>query len=170
MALRRTLAALLTGGALVFATPALGAPAADLARDPALWATVNICDTVGHPDGVGLRGSMPGSDDRRDALFMRLRLQFQRGDGTWQAVGPAGDSGWMALGRGDARVRQAGRTFTVMPPPDGHPAYVMRGVAAFEWRRNGDVVRRARRATSAGHPGTPGADPAGFSDATCSVR
>jgi hypothetical protein len=46
----------------------------------------------------------------------------------------------------------------------------MRGFVTFEWRRNGAVTRRERRATSAGHPDTPGADPDGFSSATCTVE
>jgi hypothetical protein len=169
---RRLLVALLTGGALAAATPAAAAPVTDvvLARDPGLWATINVCDTVGFPDGVGLRGSMPGSGDRRDTLSMRLQLQFQRADGAWRSVGRSGDSGFVALGRGDAKLRQAGRTFTVMPPAEGRPAFVLRGLATFEWRRDGVLLRRARRITSAGHPGTPGADPADFSAATCSVR
>jgi hypothetical protein len=172
VARRRLLTALLLGGALVSPTPALAAPAAEraLARDPALWATINVCDTDGHPDGVGIRGSMPGGGDRRDTLYLRLQLQFQRDDGTWRSIGRRGDSGWLFLGRGDARARQAGRTFTVTPPDDGRSAFVFRGFVRFQWRRDDEVVRSARRATSSGHPDTPGADPADFSAATCSVR
>jgi Ser/Thr protein kinase RdoA (MazF antagonist) len=101
---------------------------------------------------------------------MRLQLQFQRSDGTWRRLGRSGDSGFLALGRGDAKLRQAGRTFTMTPPAEGQAAFVLRGLATFEWRRDGDVIRRARRATSAGHETTPGADPPGYSAATCSVR
>jgi hypothetical protein len=140
-------------------------------RDPQLWATINVCDTTGYPDGVGIRGSMPGTGDRRDALFMRFQVQFYRPSaGAWVSLGRAGDSGFLELGNGDARARQAGRTFTVMPPAAGRPAYLMRGLVTFEWRRDSAVVRRARRLTSDGRPGTPGADPADFSSATCSVR
>jgi hypothetical protein len=168
---RRLLVALLAGGALVLPTPGPAAATAGLAaRDPLLWATINVCDTVGHPDGVGLRGSMPGSGDRRDTLYMRLRLQYMGGDGRWRAIGRSGDSGYLALGRGDARARQAGRTFTVTPPGEGRPAFVLRGLVTFEWRRDDVVVRRLWRATQAGRPGTPGADPPDFSAATCSVR
>ncbi|HEX2103334.1 MAG TPA: hypothetical protein VHF51_06755 [Solirubrobacteraceae bacterium] len=171
MVARRLLAALLAGGALVPATPAPAGATPPLApRDALLWATINVCDTVGHPDGVGVRGSMPGTGDRRDALFMRLRLQYRTADGRWRRIGRSGDSGLLALGRGDARVRQAGRTFTVTPPGEGRPAFVLRGLVTFEWRRGQTVLRRAWRATQAGRPGTPGADPAGFSAATCSVR
>jgi hypothetical protein len=171
---RRLLAALLLGGALALPTPALAGPAPDASarapRDALLWATINVCDTVGHPDGVGVRGSMPGTGDRRDSLFMRLQLQYLTSDGRWRGIGRSGDSGFLALGRGDARVRQAGRTFTVTPPGEGRPAFVLRGLVTFEWRRDDEIVRRARRATQTGRAGTPGPPPADFSAATCSVR
>jgi hypothetical protein len=161
--------------ALFVALPAasVAAPppdAVDAARDAQPWATVNVCDTVGHPDGIGIRGSMPGTGDRRDELFMRIQVQFRRGDGRWARVGRAADSGFLDLGHGDARVRQAGRTFTIMPPDAGQPAFALRGLVTFEWRRDDTVVRRVRRLTGAGHPDTPGADPTDFSAATCSIR
>jgi hypothetical protein len=139
-------------------------------RESQAWATINVCDTTGYPDGVGIRGSMPGTGDRRDMLFMRLQVQFYRSSGAWVSLGRAGDSGFLELGHGDVRARQAGRTFTVMPPPSGRPAFLMRGLVTFEWRRDGTVVRRARRLTTAGRPGTPGADPSDYSAATCAVR
>jgi hypothetical protein len=142
----------------------------DAARDGLPWATVNVCDTVGHPDGIGIRGSMPGTGDRRDELFMRIQVQFRRADGTWARIGRAADSGFLDLGHGDVRVRQAGRTFTLMPPAAGQPAFVLRGLVTFDWRRDDTVVRRARRLTGAGHADTPGADPTDFSAATCSIR
>jgi hypothetical protein len=145
---------------LAFATPGLAAPMP--------WATVNVCDTTGHPDGIGIRGWMPGTGDKRDELFMRLQLQFQRrADNTWRTLGGSGDSGWVEVGNGAARGRQTGRTFTLSPPGAGRPAFVLRGLVTFEWRRNDTVVRRARRVTAAG---TPGADPDDYSAATCSIR
>jgi hypothetical protein len=176
---RRTIAGALAALAgavslLALAGPALAGPAAadrsGAARDPLLWATVNVCDTPGHPDGMGVRGSMPGTGDRGDELFMRLQLQFfRRSDGRWRTLRSA-DSGFLDLGHGAARARQAGRTFTLMPPGAGQQAFLLRGLVTFDWRRDGEVVRRVRRLTSAGHPGTGGADPAGFSAATCSIR
>ena len=164
--------ALLCAAGTGLAAPAPSAGSAGAAvRDPALWATVNVCDTVGHPDGIGIRGSMPGTGDRADELFMRLQVQFfRRSDGTWHGMGRGADSGFLDLGTGAARVRQAGRTFTVNPPDAGRPAFLLRGLVTFEWRRDGDVVRRARRSTSTGHPDAIGADPAGFSAAVCSIR
>ena len=154
----------------VLAAVAAAAPGAAAApRSKLLWATVNVCDTAGHPDGVGIRGSMPGTGVASDRLFMRFRLQFRGRRGGWRAIGPAGDSGWVDAGSGRARARQAGRTFTVTPPARGR-AFVLRGVVVFQWRRGGQILHRARTLTRAGHPGTAGADPAGASAATCTIR
>jgi hypothetical protein len=164
-----------SAGLLAIAGPGVAAPARDRSgatRLPSPWATVNVCDTAGHPDGIGVRGWMPGTGDRGDELFMRLQVQFlRRSDGTWRALGGSGDSGFLDVGSGAARGgRQAGRTFTVAPPAQGQPAFVLRGLVTFEWRSDGVVVRRARRATTGGHPGTPGADPENASAPTCSIR
>jgi hypothetical protein len=154
--------------AATFAVAVLAAaPAGAAARGP--WATVNVCDTTGHPDGIGIRGSMPGGG-ARVGLFMRFVVQVRTGRGRWRPVGAAGDSGWIAAGSANRRAtREAGRTFTVTPPRSGG-AYVLRGVVRFQWRRGRQVVRRARAVTRAGHPGTAGADPPSHSAATCVVR
>ena len=163
--------AALAGALACLFTVAPGIAAAAAVRDSGPWATVNVCDTVGYPDGIGIRGAMPGTGDRDDELFMRLQVQFfRRADGTWRGVGRGADSGFLDVGNGAARVRQAGRTFTLSPPAAGQPAFLLRGLVTFEWRRDGQVVRRARRLTSAGHDAAIGADPVGFSAATCSIR
>ena len=157
--------------ATLAAALAVLAPAASIAAAPGPWATVNVCDTEGHPDGVGVRAWMPGTGDRRDELFMRLQLQFlRRSDNSWHTLGGSGDAGFVDVGNGAARGRQTGRTFTLMPPAQGRPAFVLRGFVTYEWRRGGAAVSRARRATTAGHPGTVGAEPDDYSAATCSIR
>lgn len=148
-------------GALLVLAPAAGA------RVLAPWATVNVCDTAEHPDTIGIRGAMPGGTSAGQALFMRFQVEyFDKGDARWELVGPDADSGFIAVGTG-RRSRGSGQNFTIRPPKRG--AYVLRGLVTFEWREDGDVVRRARRRTARGHPGTPGADPAAFSAATCEV-
>jgi hypothetical protein len=168
---RRRLPLLIVAGMLAgLAAGAAAAVAAAPQRTTLPWATVNVCDSDGHPDGFGIRASMPGTGDRRDSLHVRLHVQYLRSDGRWRRLGRTADTGWLALGHGDVRARQAGRTFTFTPPAAGAPAYVLRGVATFEWRRGGEAVRRTRRVTEAGHRRTSGADPAGYSAATCAIR
>jgi hypothetical protein len=173
LALVATVAAVLGAAVPAFAASApedRGAPR-DAPRGTGPWATVNVCDTIGHPDGIGIRGSMPGTGERADELFMRVQVQYlRRGDSTWRGLGRGADSGFVDVGNGAARARQAGRTFTVSPPTAREPAFQLRGLVTFEWRRSGVVQRRARRATTAGHGDVVGADPPGFSAATCSIR
>ncbi len=100
---------------------------------------------------------------------MRFQVQFYRArDGTWTAVGKAADSGFVLAGSGSAKTVQAGRNFILRPPPSGR-SHIVRGFVTFEWRRGGEVVRRAVRITRAGHPGTVGADPEEYSAATCEI-
>ena len=99
---------------------------------------------------------------------MRLRLEYRSpADGLWHGIGAAGDSGWIAVGSGKYRQRQAGRNFTVRPPASG--AFHMRGTVRFEWRRGSRVTARALAHTTSGHAPTAGAAPAGYSAATCDV-
>ena len=141
-AIRVPLALLASAVALLgTATPGVAA------REPSPWATVNVCDTAGHPDGIGVRAWMPGTGDRRDELFMRLQLQFlRRSDDTWQTLGGSGDSGFVDVGNGLARGRQTGRTFTLSPPARG-PARVRParcGHVRVAPRRRGGPARAPR--------------------------
>ena len=134
-----------------------------------LWATVNVCDTVGHPDSIGIRGSMPGTGDKAEVMFMRFQVQFfDSDDARWHSLAGA-DSGFVAVGSARYRTRQSGNTFTITPPRAGAAPYLLRGVVTFEWREDGEVVRRARKSTTSAHPNTAGSDPAGFTAATCSI-
>jgi hypothetical protein len=147
------------------------APAAASASPP--WATVNVCDTASNPDTVGIRGSMPAMTTAHppaSELFMRFQVQYQRSDGSWRLLRSGGDSGFIDAGRARGRgARQAGHSFTVRPPRAGN-VYTFRGLVTFEWRtKDGTVVRRTRKRTTAGHRSTAGADPAGFSAAECTV-
>jgi hypothetical protein len=162
-----------TIGAIALLVAACPAPAsardADaLTHSKRLWATINVCDTVGHPDSVGIRGSMPGTGDKTQVMYMRFQVQyFVPADAQWQNLADA-DSGFVAVGSA-ARTRQWGYTFTITPPRARAAPYLLRGVVTFEWRDGSDVVHRARKRTAAGHPNTAGSDPAGSTAATCSI-
>jgi hypothetical protein len=165
--LRATLGAI----ALLMAAAPAGAAArqADpILHDKRLWATINVCDTVGHPDSIGIRGSMPGDGDRTEVMFMRFQVQlFNAADARWHNLDGA-DSGSVEVGSA-RKARQSGNTFTITPPRPGAAPYLMRGVVSFEWREAGQVVRHTRRSTTAAHPNTAGSDPAGFTSATCMI-
>ena len=134
-----------------------------------LWATVNVCDTVGHPDSIGIRGSMPGGGDKAETMFMRFQVQvFDADEELWHNL-PGADSGFVSVGSARYKTRQSGNTFTITPPREGAAPYLLRGAVTFEWREDGEVVRRARKSTTATHPNTAGSDPPGFSSATCTI-
>jgi hypothetical protein len=153
--------------AVVAALACALAPAASAQSGGRLWATVNVCDSAKQPDTVGVRASMPGLGTVTTTLYMRFRVQYlsPTADG-WRFVRRGGDSGLLRVGRARVRSMEAGHSFRVAPSA----TVLLRGVVTFEWRRGGEVVRRARRTTTAGHRSTTGADPEGFSAATCRLR
>jgi hypothetical protein len=163
-------------GAIALALSAL-VPTAAVARsgdtiyqNKRLWATINVCDSVGHPDSIGIRGSMPGSGDRHERMFMRIQVQYyMAADASWRDLPEDDDPGFVDVGSARYRTRQSGRTITITPPRPGSAPYLLRGVVSFEWREDGEVVRHARKRTTAGHPRTKGSDPPGFSAATCQI-
>ena len=152
--------------ACLAALAALSVPAAAAARPAGadrLWATVNVCDTAKHPNEVGIRASMPGTP--RDAgRKMRFRVQWRDGD-RWRYVTGA-DSGWRTLKRAGGRAIESGWSFEFEPPSK---PITFRGVVRFRWVRGGRVVARAVEITETGHRSTAGADPEGYSAATCSI-
>jgi len=132
----------------------------------AIWATVDVCNTPAHPDAIGIRGSMPGTGDRHETMFMAFAVEYRDRHGRWQALG-GGSSGFVALGDAASRLRQAGRDFTIATKK-AH-TYLLRGVVTFEWRLRSRVIASAVRATTAGHRAGAGADPAGYSASVCSI-
>jgi hypothetical protein len=152
--------------AAMAALPAAGETAGmDAAKES--WATVNLCDTLERPNQMGIRGGMRGQA-RRTRMLMRFRVQYETLDGEWRTIKRGADSRWRFVAEGKRGEHDAGWTFEFKPPAAGG-AHILRGVVSFQWRRGGRVVMRDRRITEAGHPGTAGADPAGFSAATCAI-
>ncbi len=160
---------------LLFATAGVAAalmPARSLLHSHELWATIDVCSPANQRNTVGVRGSMPGDGRAHDAMYMSFRLQYESAgtstsgsaSNTWVDVAGA-SSGWELVGDG-ASPRQGGSSFSLKPPAGGR-AVTLRGVADFQWRRNGRVLLSATEPTSAGHKSFAGADPANYSAASC---
>lgn len=131
------------------------------------WATVNICDTPGHPNTIGIRASMPRGKSG-EKLFIRFRVQyFSRVDGKWHHVTKGGDSGFVAVSKPRGKTRQKGWSFQISPNSE---TIKLRGMVAMQWRVNGEVARSARERTHGGHKNAAAADPPGYSAADCVVR
>jgi hypothetical protein len=164
---RLVLAALLGLAAAPAVVPATSG--AKPLRSRHLWATVNVCDTIRHPDTIGVRASMPGSPHPREQMYMRFRVQYFRGsDQLWHNITKGGDSGYIRVGPARIKARQAGRLFVFAPPAGG--SFQLRGRVTFQWRRGHRVIRSAGLVTTAGHKSTAGADPAGYSSDTCVIH
>ena len=185
-ALERPRAGSRGGGARYGGVGASGGPPARVrharaASAPALWATVNICDTAKDPDSMGIRASMPGNGigpAHVDAIPGRVLEPVPPGlDGGWR-------HGCLTVGAKRARRsyarRQVGWTFAFSPPPKG-VTFTMRAHVEFEWRarrprrqlgesRRGRTAGRVIRSLIRSHrdrdPGSvQGGDPAGTSKA-----
>jgi hypothetical protein len=140
------------------------APAAASARDEPQWATINVCDSVKQPDTIGIRASMPGTP--RDArLYMRFIVQYKVDEDTWARVDGA-DSRWRRVGTGKGAPVESGWSFSFAKPSK---PVTLRGVVRFRWRRGGSLPRSDEVATEGGHRSSAGADPAGYSAATCAL-
>lgn len=160
--------ALLAGVVLALAGAAGAKRNVAIEDSPQLWATVNVCDTEAYPDAVGIRASMPGSG-RREALWMRFEVQYRSpDDDQWHAIDEGADSGWQRVGMAADRRIESGWTFT-FKAPEGGGEHVLRGAVSFRWARDGRTIRRVREITVGGRKSTRGADPPGFSAATCRI-
>ena len=101
--------------------------------NPELWATVNICDTQGAANSMGVRASMPGNGTGQ-RMYMRFTAEYwSRAREAWAPVAGSGQSPWVYAGSAEYVRRQAGWTFAFAPPPPG-VTFTMRAQVEFEWR------------------------------------
>jgi hypothetical protein len=153
------------------------------------WATVNICDTSGSPNALGVRTSVPGNGSN-ERIWARYTAQWWSSAAQeWKTVGGSGVTDWVYVGGADMSARQAGWTFRFVQPAAG-TTYVMRGAVEYEWRdevgsagrarkaRRGRKAHRAQRVavvrertllTETGMQGVQGGEPAGTSKAMCLI-
>jgi hypothetical protein len=132
-----------------------------------LWATIDVCDPADQPSTVGIRGSMPGDGRAHDSMYMSFRLQYMSASGRWVNLSSGASSGFVAVGTG-ASARQGGTSFELQPVA-GEPAATLRGVVDFQWRRGKTVIVAGAEPTTAAHRSLAGADPEGYSAASCII-
>lgn len=139
-----------------------------LMASKALWATVNICDTPGNPNAIGVRASMPGTGGA-GRMYMRFRVQFYiPANDSWQWIQSGADSKWVSVGSTSPRSRQSGYTFAFMPPVSG--SYALRGIVDYQWRIDGKVAYNTQESTHKGHADAGLGDPLGFSAGLCEIK
>ncbi|HEV7937998.1 MAG TPA: hypothetical protein VGP18_08245 [Solirubrobacteraceae bacterium] len=133
-----------------------------------LWATVDVCNPKDQPETVGIRGSMPGDGNAKDAMYMRFRIQYlDTSTNQWIDLGKEADSGFVKIGTAQL-ARQDGHSFT-FASSTSKSAYTLRGEVIFQWRKASTVLLTTVMPTTAGHTSLAGADPKGFSAATCKL-
>jgi len=133
-----------------------------------LWATIDVCNTATHPDTIGIRGSMPGTGDKHETMFMAFIVEYQSSSGSWHTFKSGGQSKYVSVGDASPATRQAGQNFEL--DPKFSSTQQLRGVVLFQWRLNGKVITSTVRSTSSGHSPAAGADPTGFSASYCMIQ
>ena len=105
-----------------------------LLRSRELWATVDVCNPADQPDTVGVRGSMPGDKQRPRPDVHELPPAVPgRGE---QAVGrPSRQRRAAVPSRRRRRLGAPGRHGASSSAAPGRPAFMLRGVVVFQWRR-----------------------------------
>jgi len=177
MAFQNPVRVSLTALVVLLSAPTLGASASSpatktstgsLRQSRQLWATIDVCNPSDQPDTVGIRGSMPGNGQSGGTMYMRFRLQYlDRATKRFVDLAESSAPRFVAVGSAKS-AREAGRSFQLVPVP-GKPAFTLRGVVSFQWRRGTKILESLSRPTTAGHQSLAGADPPGFSAATCSI-
>jgi hypothetical protein len=148
--------------------PTAGKPLTEreLLESHELWATIDVCSPHNQLHTVGVRGSMPGNGVGHDKMFMSFRLQYLSTTSKhWVDLVSGATPTFVPVGGGGA-ARQDGQSFQLVP---GKAPATLRGVVDFQWRRGGTVLASAARPTTAGRKSLAGADPKGFSAATCVI-
>ena len=157
----------------------LAVPAAALARAPTrkqiadavrraersryLWATFNICNTMRHPNAVGIRAQMPALGFRA-RMSMRFQVTYLSAkDRRFKPVPGAARS--VALASASNGLYQAGVTFRFAPN-----AGLLSSTVSFTWALGRRSLGQVTRATSGGHRDADAGDPPHFSAGKCMIR
>jgi hypothetical protein len=126
-----------------------------------LWATVNICNTRQHPGVIGIRGQMPALGFPAQ-LKMTVRLYYWSFAAS-RFVSLPKVAEPIPLGTVSNGTVQEGAEFTFKPP------VILSGAITFQWSTGGRVLATVTKLTSHGDRGVDGADPPGYSTATCRI-
>jgi hypothetical protein len=132
-------------------------------RSPALWATVNICDTKQFPNTLGVRGQMPALGF---GASLSIDIQVEFFDKTQNRFRPVPSATMkIPLGHVANGLQQGGATFTFQQ----HTGLLSANVE-FTWTRAGKVLAHTTRRATAGHKNADFGSPPHFSAARCTIK
>jgi hypothetical protein len=185
--MRRFLAmfCLLLGASAALAIPAAGAPAPSAAstraaanpspariraavkkaeRSHSVWATVNICNSRGYRNALGIRGQMPALGFPA-WLSMEVKLFYYVHSQKRFAPVPTHGTKLVRLGRISSGLQQSGALFVFSPHQP-----TLKATITFIWRRSGQLLGRTTLSTTGGHRNADFASPPHYSAATCTIK
>jgi hypothetical protein len=129
---------------------------------PALWATVNVCNTRRHPGVIGIRAQMPALGF---AATLRMHFEvdyFSAQNKSYKLV--PGTSRQVGVGVEKTGLHQEGVLFS-FPRHSGE----LRGTVRFQWASGRRLLGQAQEFTTHGHPGADFGDPAHYSAPQCVI-
>lgn len=133
-------------------------------RSPNLWATVNICNSSGHRNTIGIRGQMPALGFAA-TLTMAFQLDYWSSSAArFLPIQSPKARRTKQFGVVVSRLEQAGAQFSFGPH-----AGRLSGTVTFTWARGGRVIGQTTRATTAGHPSAAYGSPPHYSAAQCTL-
>jgi hypothetical protein len=134
-------------------------------KSSALWATINICNSRTHRDEIGVRGQMP-SLGFSSTMSMTVTLNaWSSTDKKFEPIDSNNAVAQVNLGSSARGLEQGG---TVYPFQKGETG-LWNATIVFTWTRQGKVIGRTHRRTTAGHPTADYGSPPHYSAKQCSI-
>jgi hypothetical protein len=134
-------------------------------RSRQLWATVNICDTAGHPNVLGIRGELPALGFATKMSMLVQVDYYVAPDGRFEpdtSIPPVRvPLGSKAESTG---LWQDGIKFAFTPPA------VLSGTVTFRWKLGKKVIGTVTKLTAHGVKGVAHSDPPHYSTAACTIN
>jgi hypothetical protein len=134
-------------------------------RSRNLWATVNICDTVDHPNIIGIRGQLPALGFKTKMSMLVQVDYWVFADGRFEPDTSVPRQR-VSLGKKAhaTGLWQGGITIPFTPP------VVLSGTVTFRWKLGKKVIGSVTRQTGHGYKGVTHSDPPHYSTATCAIN
>jgi hypothetical protein len=128
-----------------------------------LWATINICNSRGYRDDLGVRGQMPALGFAA-WLSMDVKLYYYASGRKRFVPVPTRGTKLVRLGRSSSGLQQSGALFQFSPHQPR-----LKATITFIWRRSGRLLGETTRSTTGGHRNADYARPPHYSAATCTI-
>jgi hypothetical protein len=130
-------------------------------RSGALWATINICNTRRYPGRLGVRGQMPSLGF---ATSTSMNIQVDYLSQANHRFRPVPGASRAIVFTATTGLHQEGANWRFKPHTGTLSATI-----TFTWSLARQVLARATRPVTAGHPDADFGDPPHFSAAQCKI-